>query len=587
MPALYRLPLVLCAQPPAPLHSARAVDYPAVPGEELGHLGIAHRPTPPEELVGLLPETGVLLTVGELALDDAARDAVRLWVARGGAWVAIAGCCGLADVLGVEPEPPTHSNWGGGAGSLGEGYLEPRRDSDLCADLPLPLHAFGGIPVRTWSARVHARMLDAHQRETGRAALTENAYGSGVAVLLAADLTATLVRIRQGVGVLRDGLPAPDGSAPLNDGCLKSDDAIALDYLLDRLPVEGIDGLRAFTQPIADLWVEVLVRAVMHCARVRGVALPVLWLHPDELPALGHLSHDSDGNDPAKADALLSVLAELELRSTWCIQPPGYPPEAIERIAAAGHEPAMHFDAIEHETEWSREAFLRQHRTLARAFGRPPVSNKNHYLRWEGDADLWEFCLAAGIDLDQSKGPTKTGVAGFCFGTCHPYRPIARTGEVLDVLELPTPMQDFEVFIPRAFATPLLAGALRAHGVLHLLFHPAHIEKPGVAESLREAVRAAREAGLGFRTAEEIARWERALRGVRWTFDADGPSLTAETALPGASLVLPALPGLAVRIDGRTVEPRPVTRWGIPFVSVPVELPAGRRVSLEARAGTT
>lgn len=577
-----RIPLLLCAQTPAPLHRARTCEYPGVVGELLGHLGVGHATADAAELPALLPETGVLLTVGEVDLGEEGREALRNWVAGGGVWLAVSGTCGLADLLGVDLEAASYTGWGGGSGCLGEGYLAPDPRSALCGDAPLPLHHFGGVPVRAWSATVHGCALDAHQRPTGRAALTENDYGSGVALLLAPDLAGTLVRIRQGVGVLRDGVPAPDGSGPVNDGALKSDDGIALDYWFDRRPVDGVPGLEAFLHPIADLWTELFLRAVLLCGDRRGVCLPILWLYPRDLPALGHLSHDTDGNDPAAAERLLEILEGLGEHSTWCVLPPGYPEETVARIREAGHELAMHYDAIEHETEWSRDRFLAQHARLSELLGAPPVSNKNHYLRWEGDTDLWEWSLEVGIGLDQTKGPTKTGVAGFCFGTCHPYRPITRDGRVLDLLELPTVMQDFEVFIPRAFLGPLFRGALRTHGICHILFHPAHTVRAEVAAALAGTVRAGREAGLEWWPAREIAAWERARRSVRWEFGAGALSLTGDLELADARVLVPDRAGLRVSVDGAERPLEPVTRWGWPFRSLALSLTPGRAVRVEA-----
>src|SRR5688500_20191428 len=77
--------------------------------------------------------------------------------------------------------------------------------------------------------------------------------------------------------------------------------------------------------------------------------------------------------------------------------------------------------------------------------GEKPVTNKNHYLRWENDTDIWDWCAKHGIGLDQSKGASKTGEAGFNFGTCHTYFPARFDGSVIDVLELPTPTQDLFV----------------------------------------------------------------------------------------------------------------------------------------------
>ncbi|MCW3098098.1 MAG: hypothetical protein JWL77_3716, partial [Chthonomonadaceae bacterium] len=97
----------------------------------------------------------------------------------------------------------------------------------------------------------------------------------------------------------------------------------------------------------------------------------------------------------------------------------------IEAIQNAGHELAMHYDAMSDGLPWCRDQFTRQFHALETLFrGQRPVSNKNHYLRWEGDTELFTWCEEHGIQLDQTKGASKTGEAGFNFGTCHPFFPV-------------------------------------------------------------------------------------------------------------------------------------------------------------------
>ena len=181
---------------------------------------------------------------------------------------------------------------------------------------------------------------------------------------------------------------------------------------------------------------------------------------------------------------------------------PGYPPEVIAAIRAAGHELAMHYDSFSVDRPWGEANFRGQHAALTEMFGgHAPISNKNHYLRWEGDSDFWGWCVRAGIQFDQTKGPSKTGAIAFTFGTCHPYLPVDPAGRLLDVLELPTLTQDMLLTSPMAALAPMLDGVLGAHGVLHLLFHPAHIAKPGQADAFLESVARGRAAGLEWWTA--------------------------------------------------------------------------------------
>ncbi len=569
------IPIVLCLMPPPGPNAARTVSYPGVLRDTLRHYGLPFTAVDVADLAAALPAAGVLITVGDGVLSEATKTALREWIEGGGEWIAVAGTCGLADMLGVEVEGPAFASWGGGVGTLGEGYTKPTLQDIRTAHIAEGLHHFNGLPVRALIETVAlADAHDKHGRPTGRAAMTEAKHGEGHGVLIAADLPGALVRIRQGIGITRDGVPASDGTAPICDEVLKSGDGFALDWDFDRQDVPGVPGFKAFLEPQADQWAELLVRTLLRACERRGVRLPMLWLYPRNLPAVAMLSHDTDNNNPDLAKAMLDVLADLGIRSTWCVILPGYPPEVIERIRAAGHEPAMHYDAMTDGLDWSPTQFDRQHGELTRLLGGPPVTNKNHYLRWEGDTDLFEWCADHGIRLDQSKGASKTGEAGYNFGTCHPYMPVRRDGSTVPVYEVATPTQDLIVFAPAPLAEALTRSVLRAHGILHLLFHPAHIATAGVADALRAAVRNAQEHGMEWWTAREIADWEDARRAVCWEgyqADASGSvcvELSADAGLKDAVM-------LFLHPQGDT------ERFGFRFDTIAFSAAAGERARLE------
>lgn len=389
-----------------------------------------------------------------------------------------------------------------------------------------------------------AHALDAHSRETDRPVLTERTSGQGIAICIAPDVTGSVVIIQQGRGaVTRDGFPAPDGTGPVCDEVLKSGDGGALDWLLDRQAVPGLDGLQAYLQPIADQWRELLLRTIFYAANRQGVQVPVLWLYPRNLQAIAHISLDTDQNDPEHAEILFNTLEEKNTKATWCTIMPGLPHEFMMKIHEAGHELAMHYDAMTEGLNWGRDQFAQQWRSLVELFGgRQPVTNKNHYLRWEGDTELWEWCEAHQIQLDQSKGASKTGEGGFNFGTCRPYFPVDFQGHKLNVLELPTYTQDLEIFVPKAFLHALIKPVLKHHGILHLLFHPAHTHKPATNQALREATDIGREAGLEWWLASDINAWERARRTVTWSnyqVDDSGvsASISSSSPLQGATIL--------------------------------------------------
>ncbi len=575
-------PLAVCVLPPPRPNASRTVSYPAYIHEILGHAGLCYSQCVVEELSAALPHLAILVTVGEGNLPDELQTQLKTWVAAGGQWIAIAGVCGLAELFGVAPEASSYRGFGGGgSNTLGEGYLQTSTPNRLAEHVVFPLHFFNGLPVRATDATVLATVLDVHQRTTTRVALTVKTTGQGRCLLIAPDIPGTVVRIQQGVGVTRDGVSAGDGSAPVGDNVLKTGDGAVLDWIFDRQPVPDVPGLQAFLQPIADHWRELLLRAIFEAAESANVTLPLLWLYPRNLPALAHLSHDTDANDPLLGQQLLDVVAQAGIHSTWCVIVPGYPADLMERIKGAGHELAMHYDSMSDDCPWSHELFHQQWLALVALFGSEPVSNKNHYLRWEGDMDCFHWCEEHGIQLDQSKGASKSGEAGYNFGTCHLYFSVDFDGSPVNVLELATPTQDLEIFAPTALLYPLLNAALRSHGIMHLLFHPAHIAKPGVADAILEAVAASTAQGMEWWTAAQLNGWERARRQVQWhwqreTTGSASVALHTPTALEEATILW---------FGGTQPAPttEPVQRWGFTFSSTQVTTEAGATVQLSGQ----
>ncbi|MEN6372360.1 MAG: hypothetical protein ABFD64_10145 [Armatimonadota bacterium] len=580
------IPLAVCVLDEPDPNMSRTVSYPGYMLEILDHSGVCYTQVKKEELADRLDRIGVLMTVGEGKLSDELKSSLESWVKAGGAWLAMGGVCGMENLLGVEAEQPAYSYWGGSLSTLGEGYLKPESaEHPILSHLEIPLHYFNGIPVMARGAEVLAEAINAHQQPTGRAALTEIKVGDGKCVLIAPDVTGSVVRIQQGVSVSRDGIPAPDGTSPVCDSVLKSDDGQQLDWIFDRQPVEGVPGFKAFLQPVADQWRELLLRAIFYLSSEQNINLPVLWLYPKNLRALGHLSHDSDGNDPDCALAMLDTMAKTGINSTWCVHVPGYPADILDLIRQAGHELAMHFDSMSPGTCFSEEEFDSHFKELAELFGTAPTTNKNHYLRWEGDTEFFEWCKKRGIMMDESKGASKTGEAGFNFGTMTPYRPITRDGRIIDVLELPTLTQDLLVFAPKELASPLIKTAVKHFGIVHFLYHPTHITKPEMPEAIVETVKTGRDAGLEWWTSRRIADWMKARRATSWTaYSSTDKSaivkLKSAIALTDATLLW-LKPGKKIGLNGKEVNSITVERWGFKFKSVVTNIEADSELSFE------
>lgn len=346
--------------------------------------------------------------------------------------------------------------------------------------------------------------------------------GAGVAERWAVDLCPTVVGIQQGGGpVTEDGLPAPDGTADLDDGILKADDRCGLDWREDREATES--GCLYFSRPYADWWRELLTERLIRISLERGLTLPFVGKWPEGIPAVALISHDSDMNSVAAAETTLTVTKHAGIRTTWCMIEPGYPREWYDRIAHAGHEIAFHYNAVHLEGKsWDEADFARQLEHLKQSSGaKDIVSNKNHYTRFEGWGDLFAWCERYGIASDQTRGPSKRGNVGFLFGTCQPYFPIAGhdlRNRRYDVLEVGFATQDLDIgtWADRSVIRPFLSTALDTEGAAHFLFHQHWLhEKPAAREALLATVREARSMGIPFWTNRDVNEWMRARRKAR------------------------------------------------------------------------
>lgn len=559
--------------------------------EILAHAGLWTTETARETLAEAIADTAgfrVLLLAGDLALSEAETDALRRWVEAGGALIGV-GATSNADALwGVERESPP-PGFAVGSPTLGAGYLEVADATHpVVSGLRSALHFFNGVAVRTTEAVAVARALDSHRRPTGRAAITVRHLGCGLALFIAPDLPGSVALIQQGRYVDQDGSPAPDGTAPLSDNVLKADDGLVLDWHFDRDTAPDVP-YPFFLHPVADELREILLRALFFAAQTVDAALPLLWYYPRNLPALAHISHDSDGNDPELAVAMLEIVREAGVRDSWCIQKPGYPRPFYDALHATDQEIALHFDALEQGllSEWREENLAAQHAWLCEAAGLPrALTNKNHYTRWQGRLEFLRWCAAQGISNDQSRGPSKMGATGFPFGTAHPYFAMEDDGTPIDCLEIGFQSQDFVIFGPPQIIPPLVESAARAYGIAHVIFHPAHIRKPGVADALRAFVRECQAQGMEFWTSAEIDAWERARRAVRLEATEEGWCITSETPMPGATVMVfggAGVQALGVGADRQTSGTETVRRYGWDFQAVIADLGPGQSLVLAVR----
>lgn len=502
--------------------------------EVLRRAGLFFDAIAPSQLgASLPPESRIIILAGNLPLSAAQRDVLAHFVKSGGALIGLGGTSGLDNVFGVN-----------GTRSLSEGWMRVTEPSHpVTTGLRSSLHVFGGQVLTVASGKSLAEVQSGYQGVRG-AAIVESRFGEGSTLLVGPDLLFSIVHFQQGLPVFQDAKAPGDEDTRVHDGELKAEDGLVLDWQRDRTAMEP-DGAHIFLEPVSDELREIILRSIFHVASQHGLALPVLWYWPKSMKAVGHISHDSDGNDPGRAEALLQVMNECGVKSTWCIlYPGGYPKDFYGKLKDQDYEIALHYDARTRNTRttWSRDNLVFQHEWLMKEAGISHItSNKNHYTRWEGRLDFFRWCESLGIEADQTRGPSKKGTTGFPLGGSQPYFPLddeLETPRFLDVFEVNMLTQDLVVVCPGDYGQPLVDRVLRHHGVAHFLFHPAHIQKPNVADALGGLVEYGRSQGIEWWTSRQIVEWEKARRGVTAVFRGPGKmTLRASTPLRDATLM--------------------------------------------------
>ena len=273
--------------------------------EVLDHLRLPYRVLARLDAHTSLEDVGVLVFVRRPELDPASRHRVERLVDDGASLIVVGHPGDLTELLGVQA-----------TAEVARGHVDVHAADAWTLRPDVALHAVGGVRLRARSdVAVLASWRDAEliagtSTENGdqpSPAVTRRRAGRGLAWMCAPDLWQSIVRIQQGYPVHADGAPAPDGTAPIDDGILKCEDGMALCFSDRALPpgepelTEPFEhvypppsAVPIFHRPHADWWRSLFVQLLWSAAEAAGVPLP--WLHywPAGVPAVAHLSHDSD-----------------------------------------------------------------------------------------------------------------------------------------------------------------------------------------------------------------------------------------------------------------------------------------------------
>lgn len=542
--------------------------------EILAHAGLPFTVLNAEELVQSIDRYRLLVLAGEPELNEEQGQRIAGWVRAGNGLLTTGGLCSSGGRAALEEICGTTTGE-----RVAEAWIQiDVADHPVTRNLLSSLHIFDGVKLQPRTANILAS-LTLRDGTNGGTAIVEQVAGNGRSLVFGPNLPHSVLHIQQGIPIHEDGIPAPDGSAPVNDGIWKTDDGIVLDWERDRTQTEKSI---FFQYPIADELRELLIRGILHLANRLNIRLPLIWYWPRNLKAVAMMSHDSDHNDPDLGEDLLKLTQELSINTCWCIiYPGGYRPDFYARVKEYGSEIALHYDSRTGgpRTTWSEANMTMQHHWLEDMSETKLISNKNHFLRWEGYLELFRWEERLGIQLDQNKGPSKRGNVGFLYGGSHPWFPFAPAPDdrYLDVLEVNLHSQDLILTCDYEVGPLTADQVVRVYGVYHPLFHPAHVRKPGIADGIRAITNYVRDLGMEWWNSMRINAWERQRRGITW--DEQGT-----ISLPEASPLVPSgdvpilyvlapedRPSPALELDGKPLSVQTTERYGFSFVTAPLE----------------
>lgn len=511
-----------------------------------------------------LETVDVLLLCGYGELSATHRDAIHEWVGDGGSLVCSGGTWGLEETLGVQPNGMHASS----------AQLRSNKKDRLWPPAAVPARFFGGTLCKPAGCETVATA-------NGLTAVSRHRVHRGAALFVGPHIGQTLTLMQMGRSVESDAIGPSDGSARLDDGVLRAEDATHLDFDQDRTTIEGCAPF--FGQPHADVVRECWIRAVLNACDLAGVSVPMLWMWPRHAAAVATLSFDCELFDTDSVFRVYRTLAMFGCAASWVVKAPGFSLNAFRAIRAWDHEVALLFDTDD-AAGWHEERLKIQLTAMRRASARPqilafrPVDGK-----WRGLTRAYELAEAAGARLCMGRGGRQPGTMGFLFGTCHPYFPMRRDGSSFYVAELPTTLVEPGEITKDPVCDALLEQTLARHGCLHMVTRPESFDNPTIFASVRRLLSLCKQNRLEFMLPEEIFHFEKARRALRVApKGAEGGGvlqLSSDTEVHELS-VLVSGPQATALVRGREVTAVPVERFGTRFTALTVRLEAKKQVEI-------
>jgi hypothetical protein len=524
--------------------------------EALDHAGIRYESI--EELTA--SEIGryhLLLLCGKQRLTSAETISITEWFQKGHALICSGCTWGLETILGL----------GGPTSHVSNGVMSPGRNDALWPEGADQIRFYGGTLKKANGCEVLAKVGEA-------VGIGRKRDGKCSAIYLAPHVGETLILMQYGRSVECDAIGPSDGSAVLDNGTLRAEDGVALDFDKDRRKTPGCE-TPFFAYPHSDAVKEMLIRAIVHSVEGLGLSTPILWHWPGGAKCAAMLSIDCQEFEREHVDTFHRTLAMFGTPAAWMVALPGYAVDTYRAMKAWDHEVGLLY-LTDDQAGWNEEKFKMQWTALSRLSSQANLNSSRAVDgKWKGWKTFYDMCEVGGARISLSKGGRQAGTSGFLFGTSHPFIPFRRDGTPSLVTEIPYAVYSPGVVTPDAVCEELAAQADMRYGCLHSTCPSNAIANPEAAASLRRLLAICKQHKMEFVLPEEIHRFERGRRQLRIAqklLDSEGTLVvSSDTEMPGMTVLING-PRLGAECRGKEMNVVTVQRYGCRFNMVVVDL---------------
>lgn len=515
------------------LHVAANDAYGGWIREIFGQIGLATTefPTLNDDL---LRTVSVLVLLGDGRCTESEKALLERWTARGGHLVICGTPWELYELVGVT------------GGRLRRVQSEPITFVRSAPFAGLErLFCLSGWATQTTDAEVRATT------EGGDAIWTQN----GTVTYLGLHPGRSLALFGLGAPVESDGIGPYEPGTDLQDGVLRAEDGIRLDFDEHREGANPAAFLSAWVDRERSLLAHVVLTAI---ARSQTVT-PLFWPWPRAARGAMIVSFDASATSGPEILNKQALFLRYGIRPTWLNEAPGMAGEIYRGLHRMDHEAGALISALPHLSD---DQTKMQCHAMARTAALPIQAARPPRGQFFGQHVYYARAEHAGVRLSLAKGGHQPGTTGFCFGTAMPFLPQSIQGRPFRVFEAPYVAYRPGAVTPSALLKEFAEECSTQHTVFHVAddWNPREVDRFG--EAFQELMALSRRYELVRMRAGEILQREEARRTLRWKLVDEHLVIASNEEVEGFTVLLAGLPVSATTPKAKLANYE-LTRYGV------------------------